>query len=116
MIRNLLITVLLIVLIGGVWYKFFRSPAETTTTLVGGAVTDTDIQAKNVLNRINLVNQINISLNIFDNPSFKRLVDHSEIITIPPELFNRENPFADINVTSVPTQRAATDSANQTEG
>lgn len=117
MARNIIIILLILILVGAAWFAFNRSNETTTSSRIGGDITQVEVQARQVLNRLSQVNQINISLDFFSNPSYRELIDYSEVVTIPAEAYTRENPFDDINVTIVqPNQTQDTQETEEEEG
>lgn len=103
--------VLVVIIVGGVWYGMSGGGVENAQLLTTDVVNDSGSPTEDTVDRdlvetLLTLRAITLSGTIFSDPSFKALQDFGT--TIVPEPVGRDNPFAPINngQTQIQTQAA----------
>jgi hypothetical protein len=70
------------------------SDSSIATLILDKSAETTDVEAAGarVLSLLNQINSLKIDTTLFDNPTYKSLIDYS--ITVPEQNVGRPNPFA----------------------
>ncbi len=85
-----------IVIVGAfVLYSIFIKEDPSTSLLTKETATSGDVLGADIIKAINQIKALTLSRDIFDDPSFKTLVDRSEVLK--PEPVGRVNPFAPVS-------------------
>lgn len=114
----LLMGVLIVIIVGGVWYGMSGGGVESTQLLTTDVVNDsgsptTDTVDRDLVETLLTLRAITLSGTIFNDPAFKALQDFGT--TIVPEPVGRDNPFAPINGAQ-PQPQSQTQAAGAAQG
>ncbi len=94
--KPIIVIVIIIILALIAYFYFSGSPSDSSSTSLveqkSPESADADAAGVRVLSLLNQISSLKIDTSIFDNPTYKSLVDYS--ITVPEQNVGRPNPFA----------------------
>jgi len=114
-LRNIIIFIVIIAIVGGVAYLFlFKKDAPVSTGLqttsvvdmsaTNGSVDNTKVLSQQFLASLAKIKNITLAINFFDSPVYKSLQDYTQSIVLQDQsLIGRANPFAPFD-TDIDTQ------------
>lgn len=101
--KNNIVTIILVILIGMVAFWYLTKPADTTTSYLSADVKTTNsADAKYIYTILQQMAQVNLDDSIFTNPTFQNLKDNTAFFS--PQVSGRNNPFAPVGTDGQSTQ------------
>jgi len=93
--NKVILIVLVVVIVGFVWFGFLSDRQPTTTLLTSDVRSDASVAEQEILRILLDMRSIRLNSAIFENPAFASLQDFGRDIV--PEPVGRTNPFAPTN-------------------
>jgi hypothetical protein len=96
--KNSIITIILVIVIGMVAFWYLTKTNDTTSYLVTDVKTTDSVDAKYIYNILQQMAKVNLDDSIFANQIFHNLKDNT--VSFPPQSSGRNNPFAPVGTES----------------
>jgi hypothetical protein len=96
--KNNIITIILIILVGMVAFWYLNKTDNSSGSLVSDTATTDSTDAKYIYNILQQMAQVKLDNSIFSNSTFQKLNDNT--VSFSPQLTGRNNPFSPVGTDS----------------